>query len=105
MANEQTTRGGLDEMSGRTRQAFGTLTGDEVLEERGMRQRMRGRARRAYGQARESMRDAADTMGRTVSDQPISAVLIAAALGFVLGMVAFRRDDREMQWSARRRAM
>lgn len=105
MANEHTTEGGMREMSGRAQQAFGTLTGDEMHEEAGMRRRMRGRAQRLYGQARHTMEDAAHTMGRRVSDQPISAVLIAAGLGFVLGMLAFRREDRDMRWSARRRAM
>ncbi|HLU91767.1 MAG TPA: hypothetical protein VKZ46_04195 [Pedomonas sp.] len=66
---------------------------------------MTDRVRRAYGHARETMEDAADTVGRAVSDRPIPAVMIAAALGFILGMVAFREDDRDMRWSARRRAL
>lgn len=105
MANIHTAEGRAEEMSGRMRQAFGTLTDDQEMEARGARQRLTGRARRAYGQARETVEDAAETMGRAVSDRPIPAVMIAAALGFVLGMVAFRNDDRDRRWSARRRAM
>lgn len=105
MANRHIAEGNADEMSGRVRQAFGTLTDDQELEEHGMRQRLAGQARRAYGQARHSVEDAADSMGRAVSDRPIPAVMIAAALGFILGMIAFRNDDRDMRWSARRRAL
>lgn len=105
MANRHIAQGNADEMSGRVQQAFGTLTDDQTLEERGMRQRLAGRARRAYGQARHTVEDAADTMGRAVSDRPVPAVMIAAALGFILGMIAFRNEDRDMRWSARRRAM
>ena len=105
MANTHIAEGRADEMSGRVREAFGTLADDQEMEARGARQRLAGRARRAYGQARETMEDAADTMGRAVSDRPIPAVMIAAALGFILGMIAFRDEDRDIRWSARRRAM
>lgn len=105
MANRHTMEGHADEMTGRMREAVGTLTDDHEMEAHGARQRLEGRARRAYGRARETVDDAAHTMGRAVSDRPIPAVMIAAALGFILGMVAFRDDDRDMRWSARRRAL
>lgn len=105
MANSHTANGRAEEMSGRFREAYGTLTDDQEMEAHGARQRLKGRARRAYGEARHRVEDAADNMGRAVSDQPIPAVMIAAALGFVLGMIAFSGEDRDSRWSARRRAM
>ncbi|MGK2287072.1 hypothetical protein [Pedomonas sp. V897] len=93
-------------MSTGAREAFGTVPEDEDgSETRGMRRRLRGRARHLYGEARHVAEDAAHTVSRRISDQPVAAVLIAAALGFVLGMVAFRREDDDMRWSARRRAL
>ena len=105
MVNKYSAEGYVDELSGRTRQTVGSLTDDRNLENRGTAQRLAGQARRVYGQARDTVGDAADTMGRAVSDRPFPAVMIAAALGFILGMIAFRGDDRDDRWSARRRAL
>lgn len=105
MVNRYTAEGQMEEMAGHARQAFGSMTDDYDQELRGTAQRVAGQAKRAYGHARETVGDAAETVGRAVSDRPIPAVMIAAALGFILGMIAFRSDsDRDLYWSARRRA-
>lgn len=105
MANENPAEGRMRDMADQARQAFGMMSEDENREMTAPRRRLRSRARHLYGEARHTVEDATRVVGRRISDQPLPAMLIAGALGFALGVLLFRRDESDMRWSARRRAL
>lgn len=105
MVNRHTTEGQMEEMAGHAWQTPGAPADDYDQELRSAARRFTGQAQRVSGHARERVEDAAEAVGRAVSDRPIPAVMIAAALGFILGMIAFRSEgSRDIHWSARQRA-
>lgn len=71
-------------MAGRVEDAVGGLTGDTATQ-------VRGKARQAAGSAQSSLGDAADTVRDFATDQPMGAVLLAAGIGFIAGMLLARR--------------
>lgn len=71
-------------MAGRVEDAVGGLTGDTATQ-------VRGKARQAAGQAQSAMGDAAESVRDFASEQPLGAVLLAAGIGFIAGMLLARR--------------
>jgi ElaB/YqjD/DUF883 family membrane-anchored ribosome-binding protein len=60
-----------------------------VLEERG--RQVAGEAQDAYGEAVVQARDATESVRQSVGRQPLSALAIAGAVGYVLAMFIPRR--------------
>ncbi len=54
--------------------------------------RIAGQARDAYGGAVDQARDATATMRRSVKQQPLVALLVAACVGYALGWLRLRRQ-------------
>lgn len=46
-----------------------------------------GRAQSAYGQASDIARDQADALGGRVKEQPLIAIMVAAAVGYLVGRI------------------
>lgn len=72
------------DIGGRVEDAVGGLTGDTTTQ-------VRGKVRQAAGQAQSMVGDAADTVRDFASEQPMGAVLLAAGIGFIAGMLLARR--------------
>jgi uncharacterized protein YjbJ (UPF0337 family) len=76
--------GTMRNVGGKIEDAVGGLTGDTATQ-------IRGKARQAAGQAQSAIGDAAESVRDFASDQPIGAVLLAAGIGFIAGMLLARR--------------
>jgi uncharacterized protein YjbJ (UPF0337 family) len=69
---------------GKVQDAVGALTGDAGTQ-------VEGKARQALGSLQQTYGQTIDNVRSAVSDQPINGVLIAAAVGFLLGAL-WNRD-------------
>ncbi|WP_244816874.1 MULTISPECIES: CsbD family protein [unclassified Caballeronia] len=69
---------------GKVQDAVGALTGDSGTQ-------VEGKARQALGSLQQTYGQTLDNVRSVVSDQPINGVLIAAAVGFLLGAL-WNRD-------------
>lgn len=76
--------GTMRDVTGKVEDAAGGLTGDTATQMRGKYDQVAGQAQRAMGDAADSVRDFA-------TEQPIGAVLLAAGVGFIAGMLIARR--------------
>ena len=76
--------GTMRDMTGKVEDAAGGLTGDTSTQLRGKYDQVAGQAHRAMGDAADSVRDFA-------TEQPIGAVLLAAGVGFIAGLLLARR--------------
>jgi uncharacterized protein YjbJ (UPF0337 family) len=72
--DENRMDGAARSLAGHAKDAVGNLTGDTKLQ-------AEGQADKAIGQAQ----DAAGQLADTIRDQPITALLIAAGFGYLLG--------------------
>lgn len=54
-------------------------------------QKLAGQAQDAYGKAADQAQDIAASVSRRVERRPLAAVLIAGAVGYVLGSLTHRR--------------
>ncbi|RIY00088.1 CsbD family protein [Aureimonas flava] len=106
--------GSAKEMGGKLQGALGDAFGSDKDSAEGRRREFEGSAQNLYGQGRDALREAtndatryasdlyenagayADRSGRvvrqTVHDNPLSSLLVAGAIGFVLGLLARDRD-------------
>lgn len=78
------TEGRLRNVAGKVEETVGRATGDEATE-------MRGKVRQVAGQAQEAVGEAVHTVRDFTAHQPIMAVLLAAGVGLIAGMLMGRR--------------
>lgn len=93
---------------GRLQEDYGRLSGDERAEAHGLGEQVEGRSQDLYGQAKDNIREAvdraafhaetaydegrrqiergADALNTQVETNPVVAILIACAIGYVLGL-------------------
>jgi uncharacterized protein YjbJ (UPF0337 family) len=98
--DENRIAGTAKNIGGKIQEGFGRATGDAKTEAEGFANQVRGTAQDLYGQARESTARLADDAGaaarrtassfevavrNTVENQPYTAVVVALALGWLLG--------------------
>ena len=83
--NEHQVAGAFDEVAGRVQSAAGALAGDPAEDLRGKAREARARVEGAYGDAVDDVSDAGRSVGRTIQANPTTAVLMAAAAGFLRG--------------------
>lgn len=76
--------GAARNLAGRAQEAVGDLTGDTETE-------MHGKIKRVAGKAQQSVGAAADEARDYVQHQPLTALLIAGGVGFLLGALIVRR--------------
>lgn len=106
--------GAAKELGGKVQGALGDTLGSDRDSAEGRRREIEGAAQNLYGQGRDALREArhdatkyatdlyenagvyADqstrAVRRTVHDNPLSSLLVAGAVGFVLGLLARDRD-------------
>jgi uncharacterized protein YjbJ (UPF0337 family) len=74
-------KGAAQDMAGRVQDAAGGLMGDAGMQ-------AEGKARQAAGTVQNAAGGALDAAREFTSDQPLTALLIAAGIGFLLGALA-----------------
>lgn len=92
--NIDSLKGTANEALGQVKQAAGRYSGDARTQAEGYYDQASGIAQRNYGQARDVVTDVAQNgtaaLVRQVEDQPIASLLVAAAVGFVVGWAVRR---------------
>ena len=76
--------GAAQTVVGRVQDAVGGLTGDTATQAEGKARQVLGTIQRNYGETIDNVREA-------VIAQPITGVLVAAAVGFMLGAIWARQ--------------
>ena len=89
--NEHQVKGTFNQAAGRVQSAAGSLAGDAAGDVQGKVREAGARLEGAYGDALDAASRAGRSVGRTIQGNPTVAVLVAAAVGFVLAW-AMRRD-------------
>ncbi len=100
--DEDRITGTADELKGKVKAGIGDLTGDTKTHAEGYADQLGGRAQRTFGQARDTLRDAADSLqdqagslgeylDETIQERPLTALLAAGAIGYVLSLLIHRR--------------
>ena len=106
--DENRFEGTARNVGGAIKGAVGDLTGDQKLQAEGAADKLAGKAQRTYGQAADAVRDTVrdvrdsagdygsqvldqieeygDALAEQVDARPITAVLIAAGIGFLLAL-------------------
>lgn len=89
------------DLGGKAQEAAGNVTGDDKMQAEGKLNQAGGAAQKAYGQVKETVRDvggdygsqlldqvedAGDALADQIDQRPITAVLIAAGIGFLLAL-------------------
>ena len=98
---ENQFEGAARKVGGKIEDAAGSLTGDQKLQAEGMADKVAGTAQRAYGQVKDTVREyggdygsqfldqieeAGDMLAEQIDQRPITAVLVAAGVGFLLAL-------------------
>ena len=76
--------GTIRNVAGKAEEAVGSMMGDSNTE-------LRGKAKQVAGQAQSAMGEAIETVRDIASDQPMMAVMLAAGIGLIAGMLIARR--------------
>jgi len=105
MADENRFEGAARQVGGAVKQFAGDVTGDTKTQAEGTVDKVAGKAQRVYGQAKDTVQDYAEnagSYGSAVMDQfedagdyvaeqiesrPVTAVLIAAGIGFLVALL------------------
>ena len=87
--------GAATNMSGKLKDAAGGLMGDSKTQAEGKMDQASGQLQNAYGQAKDSARDVADTLGSQIDsflkDKPAMALLSAVGVGYLLARLMTHR--------------
>ena len=99
--DENRVEGTARTIGGKVEGVVGSLTDDPKMKADGMVDRGVGKAQRAYGQAKDTVKDTVgdygsglldqveeygDMIAEKIDERPVTAVLIAAGIGFLLAM-------------------
>jgi len=76
--------GTIRDIAGQAEEAVGHVTGDSNTE-------MRGKVRQIAGQTQSAVGEAVETVREMAAEQPLMAVLLAAGIGLIAGMLIARR--------------
>ena len=79
--------GGAREFGGRVKDAVGGFAGDSKTQAEGKYDQMAGQVQQKYGQAKDAASDGLDTLTDQVRQQPLVALLVAGAIGWVIGRI------------------
>lgn len=114
--------GAAKDAAGKVEGAFGDLTGDAATKASGRAREAAGAAQNLYGQAKDVARDAGEAaagmamdayeagedtlrdgtraVASSVKENPLGALLLAAGVGFALGMI-MAKPPRRSRWDYR----
>ncbi len=83
--NEDTIEGKAREFTGEAKETVGRMAGDSKTEVEGKFDQARGKIQENYGAVRDGAAEVIDNVVDTVREFPVSSILIAAAIGWLLG--------------------
>ncbi|WP_072572385.1 CsbD family protein [Granulibacter bethesdensis] len=84
MSHAEEFEGKAEELAGKVQEGIGRLTGDTETE-------IHGKARQRYGEAQSALAETCDTVKSFTADYPLTALGIAAGIGFLVGVITGRR--------------
>ena len=82
--DDNEVKGAFQDAAGKIEEAVGNIAGDAKTQVSGKARQAAGQAQRTYGQVVEGVRDFS-------TENPIGALLGAAGLGLLLGLILARR--------------
>ncbi len=92
--DEDRIKGAATDLGGKVKDAVGDLTGDAKTQAEGKADQVSGQLQNTYGSAKDSAREAADTLEAQLSsfvrERPLVALLSAAGVGWVLSRLMQR---------------
>ncbi len=96
--DENEIAGTAKNLGGNVKSAVGDLTGDSKTQASGAVDQVVGTAQRAYGKIKDSaggsvtdqLDEASAFLGDTVAERPLTSLLVAGAVGYVLAMLTRR---------------
>lgn len=83
--------GAARNFAGQAQQTVGDMVGDGKMQADGIARQAAGKAQQAYGDARSQVQSLASDLSHSVEQQPLMALAIVGAIGFLLGAVTTRR--------------
>ena len=84
MAQEDIT-GTAQRLGGRVQEGIGDLAGDARTQAEGVARQAYGSAQQAYGAVRDNAGQGVDMLSEQVRNYPLGALLLAGAIGFLIG--------------------
>lgn len=84
MVDETGTQGAAKTFGGKVKDAVGGLAGDATTQAKGKLNQAAGTARNALGTATDAAGEWSGSVAGMVADRPLTALLIALSLGFLL---------------------
>ena len=99
--DENEVEGAAKNLGGNVKSAFGNLTGDGETQASGAIDQVVGTAQKAYGKIKDQaggagsafvdqLDEASAFLGDTVAERPLTSLLVAGAVGYVLAMLMRR---------------
>lgn len=99
--DEDRLAGAAKDTGGNIKSAVGNMTGDTKTQAEGLTDQIAGTAQRTYGKVKDQassassavadqLDDASAFLGDTVAERPLTALLVAGAVGYVLAMLTRR---------------
>ncbi|MBO0710824.1 MAG: CsbD family protein [Acetobacteraceae bacterium] len=77
--------GTMRELGGKAEDAAGRVAGDTTLQGKGVADQVSGAVQRNYGAVRDVANDGLETLSETIRDQPLTAIVVALGVGWLLG--------------------
>ena len=96
--DENEVKGTAKDLGGNIKSAVGDLTGDSKTQASGAVDQLVGTAQRTYGKIKDSaggsvtdqLDEASAFLGDTVAERPLTSLLVAGAVGYVIAMLTRR---------------
>jgi uncharacterized protein YjbJ (UPF0337 family) len=85
--DQNTFQGAAKETVGKAREAVGNVTGDAKSQVQGKIEETAGSLQQSYGSMMDDLDALATRLRERTREQPITAILAAAALGYLIGRV------------------
>lgn len=85
--NQEQLQAAARELGGKIKEGVGTITGDAKTRVQGQMDQAAGQFQNNYGAAMQDLQDFADRLRQRTIEQPMTALLAAAALGYLIGRI------------------
>ncbi len=91
MVNENRIEGAARNFGGKVQDAVGGLTGDSETQARGKVNQLAGTAQNSFGSVLDEAGDWVDSAMENTRANPLTALLVAGAVGYLLRVLTSRR--------------
>jgi uncharacterized protein YjbJ (UPF0337 family) len=90
MVDKNYVEGTVENAAGKVEEAVGYAAGSSGARVEGKVRQMAGKAQAAYGRAAEGISKTSTQMGDAAKHRPVAALVVAGAIGFMLGRISMR---------------